>query len=84
MEQHLRLAKEIQCRDFDNLIGHTSIVFMRYIFLAYHCRMSADHRSFGDLFHGCCEEICDISSLEALVRILELAADRMRCIGAYC
>jgi len=84
IKQHLRLAKEIQCRDFDALIGHTSIVFMRYMFLAYHCRMSTDHRSFGDLFHACCGEIRDITFLEALMRILELAADRMRCIGAYC
>ena len=84
IKQHLRLAKEIQCRDFDALIGHTSIVFMRYMFLAYHCRMSTDHRSFGDLFYACCEEIRDITFLEALMRILELAADRMRCIGKYC
>ena len=83
IKQHLRLAKEIQCRDFDALIGHTSIVFMRYMFLAYHCRMSTDHRSFGDLFYACCEEIRDITFLEALMRILELAADRMRCIGTY-
>ena len=84
IKQHLRLAKEIQCRDFDALIGHTSIVFMRYMFLAYHCRMSTDHRSFGDLFYACCDEIRDITFLEALMRILELAADRMRCIGTYC
>jgi hypothetical protein len=84
IKQHLRLAKEIQCRDFDALIGHTSIVFMRYLFLAYHCRMSTDHRSFGDLFHACCEEIRDITFIESLMRILELTADRMRSIGAYC
>jgi len=84
IKQHLRLAKEIQCRDFDALIGHTSIVFMRYMFLAYHCRMSTDHRSFGDLFHACCEEIRDITFIESLMRILELTADRMRSIGAYC
>jgi len=84
IKQHLRLAKEIQCRDFDALIGHTSIVFMRYMFLAYHCRLSTDHRSFGDLFHACCDEIRDISFLEALMRILSLAADRMRSIGSYC
>ena len=83
IKQRLRLAKEIQCRDFDALIGHTSIVFMRYIFLTYHCRMFTDHRSFGDLFYACCEEIRDITFLEALLRILELAADRMRCIGTY-
>jgi hypothetical protein len=84
IKQHLRLAKEIQCRDFDALIGHTSIVFMRYMFLAYHCRLSTDCRSFGDLFHACCDEIRDISFLEALMRILTLAADRMRAIGSYC
>ena len=84
IKQHLRLAKEIQCRDFDALIGHTSIVFMRYMFLAYHCRLSIDQRSFGDLFHACCDEIRDISFLEALMRILTLAADRMRSIGSFC
>jgi len=51
-KQHLKLAKEIQCRDFDALIAHTSIVFMRYMFLAYQCRMENDHRTFGDLFYA--------------------------------
>jgi hypothetical protein len=54
------------------------------MFLAYHCRLSTDQRSFGDLFHACCDEIRDISFLEALMRILTLAADRMRVIGSYC
>jgi hypothetical protein len=84
IKQHLSLAKEIQCRDYDALIGHTSIVFMRYMFLAYHCRLSTDQRSFGDLFHACCDEIRDISFLEALLRIVSLVEDRMRAIGAYC
>ena len=84
IKQHLRLAKEIQCRDFDALIGHTSIVFMRYMFLAFHCRMSIDPKSFGDLFHACCDEIRDISFLEALMRILTLTADRIRSIGSFC
>lgn len=84
IKQHLRLAKEIQCRDFDALIGHTSIVFMRYMFVAYHCRLSIDHRSFGDLFYACCDEIRDITFLEALMRILTVAANRMRSLGSYC
>ena len=53
-KQHLKLAKEIQCRDYDALIAHTSIVFMRYMFLAYQCRIETDHRTFGDLFYCCC------------------------------
>jgi len=83
-KQHLKLAKEIQSRDFDALIAHTSIVFMRYMFLAYQCRMLTDQRSFGDLFYACCEELHDITFMEALLRILSLATDRMRKLGIYC
>jgi len=83
-KQHLKLAKEIQCRDFDALIAHTTIVFMRYMFLAYHCRMETDHRTFGDLFYACCDEVADISFIEALCRILTLAADRLRQMGTFC
>lgn len=83
-KQHLKLAKEIQCRDFDALIAHTSIVFMRYMFLAYQCRIETDHRSFGDLFYCCCDEVSDISFIEALYRILTLAADRLKEIGNFC
>ena len=83
-KQHLKLAKEIQCRDFDALIGHTTIVFMRYMFLAYQCRMETDHRSFGDLFYASCEEIADISFMEALYRILTLAADQLKQLGTFC
>jgi len=83
-KQHLKLAKEIQCRDFDALIAHTSIVFMRYMFLAYQCRMETDHRSFGDLFYACCDEVADISFMQALYRILTLAADQLKQLGAFC
>jgi hypothetical protein len=83
-KQHLKLAKEIQCRDFDALIAHTSIVFMRYMFLAYQCRTETDHRTFGDLFYFCCDEVSDISFIEALYRILTLAADQLKNIGNFC
>ncbi|MDF1591852.1 MAG: transposase [Desulfobacterales bacterium] len=83
-KQHLKLAKEIQCRDFDALIAHTSIVFMRYMFLAYQCRVETDHRTFGDLFYFCCDEVSDISFIEALYRILTLAADQLKSIGNFC
>jgi len=83
-KQHLKLAKEIQCRDFDALIAHTTIVFMRYMFLAYQCRMETDHRSFGDLFYACCEEVADISFMESLYRILTLAVDQLMQLGTFC
>jgi hypothetical protein len=83
-KQHLKLAKEIQCRNFDALIAHTSIVFMRYMFLAYQCRMETDNRTFGDLFYACCDEMADISFIEAIYRILTLAGERLKEIGSYC
>jgi hypothetical protein len=46
--------------------------------------METDHRTFGDLFYACCDEMADISFFEALCRILTLAADRLRQLGAFC
>ena len=83
-KQHLKLAKEIQCRDFDALIAHTSIVSMRYMFLAYRCRLETDYRTLGDLFYACCDKLGDISFVEALYRILTPVADRLREMGAFC
>jgi len=83
-KQHLKLAKEIQCRDYDALVAHTTIVFMRYMFLAYQCRLETDDRTFGDLFYACYDELSDISFVEALYRILTLAADRLQEIGDFC
>jgi len=83
-KQHLKLTKEIQCRDFDALIAHTTIVFMRFMFLAYQCRMETDHRTFGDLFYACCDEVADITFSEALCRILTLVTDRLKQSGTFC
>lgn len=83
-KQHLRLAKEIQCRDFDALVGHTSIVFLRYMFLSYLNRIETDHRTFGDLFYACCQEQADMTFTEALHRILLLVLQRIKQTGSYC
>ncbi len=83
-KQHLKLSKEIQCRDFDALIAHTSIVFLRYMFLSFECRLSADQRTFGDLFYACCEEMRDLTYLESLMRILNLALDQLQKLRSFC
>ena len=83
-KQHLKLVKEIQCRDFDALIAHTTIVFMRYMFVAYNCRCETDHRTFGDLFYACCDELKDISFIEALYRILTLAVHQLQELETLC
>jgi hypothetical protein len=45
--------------------------------------METDHRTFGDLFYACCDEVADISFLEALYRILTLATDRLKQLGTF-
>ena len=42
-----------------------------------------DHRTFGSLFHGCIEEMKDLSIIEALQRIMTLAVDRIRRSGEF-
>ncbi len=73
IKQHLDLEKGCQARDFDALIAHTTIVMMRYIFLALEQRRNDDPRTLGLLFHACCEEMRDLDYLESLQRILTLA-----------
>jgi len=83
-KQHLNLAKEMQCREYDALVAHTTIVFMRYMFLADQNRIETDDRTFGELFYACCQEISDISFVEALYRIMILAGNRLKTLGSYC
>jgi len=71
-KQHLKLVKEIQIRNYDGLIGHTSLVMVRYNILSLFQRESIDQRSFGDLFRACNDELANITFLDALKRIMQL------------
>ncbi len=51
---------------------------------AYQCRIETDHRTFGDQFYFCYDEINDISFIEALYRTLTLAANQLKNLGTYC
>jgi len=77
-KHYLKLDSEIQVRDFDSILAHSTIVMMRYIFLAVEQRYSSDNRTFGGLFLAASEEICDLSLTEALSRILSLVLDKIR------
>ncbi len=66
------LSKEFQCRSYDAMISHTSIVFTRYIMLAIESRNNSDLRTVGGLFYHCCDELEDIKFLEAIQVILNL------------
>jgi hypothetical protein len=82
-KQHLGLEKGIQTRDFDSQIAYTSIVMVRYMFLALEQRCQDDQRSFGSLFRACCSEMEDLKFMEALKRILELTVNKLRSAGEY-
>lgn len=82
-KQHLGLEKSIQTRDFDSQIAYTAIVMVRYMFLAMEQRRQEDPRTFGALFRACCAEMRDLSFMDALKRILDLAVDKLRKAGEH-
>ncbi len=61
-------------------LGCPTIALLRYLFLSYRQRCETDIRTFGELFRAGCDEIRDITLLEALQRILTLVADALRRI----
>jgi len=48
------------------MIGHITIVMVRYIFLAYEQRCHDDPKTIGDLFFAYSDEIADLPLTEAL------------------
>ena len=80
-KQHLNLENGIQARDFDSIIAHTTIVMMRYVFLALLKRRKDDPRTLGLLFYRCCEEMEDLTFIEALKRVQTLLTDTLKHIG---
>ncbi|ETI89725.1 MAG: Transposase family protein, partial [Clostridium butyricum DORA_1] len=67
----LKLGKEFQCRSYDSMIAHTSIVFTRYIMLSIENRNNQDLRTIGGLFYHCCDEMQDVKFCEALQLIID-------------
>ena len=83
MKHHLNLEKEAQLRDYDGIVGHTTIAMVRYIFLALEQRCHDDPKTIGGLFFACSEEIKDLSVIDALQRLLALALDKVRSSGEF-
>ena len=82
-KHHLNLEREVQLRDYDGLVAHTSLVFSRYMFLALQQRFHDDPRSIGSLFYACCDEMKDLTLFEALHRLLTLALEKVRASGEF-
>ncbi|WP_407311836.1 hypothetical protein [Desulfosporosinus sp. SB140] len=55
----LKLQKEFQGRSYDMLISHTTIVYVRYILLAWQHRQNTNERTLG-LFAELCDEVIRI------------------------
>lgn len=79
-KQYLQFETGVQVRNFDGLVAHTTIVLMRYLFLSYRQRCETDDRTLGELFIARCDELRDITLLEALHRMATLVADELRKI----
>lgn len=79
-KQYLQFETGVQVRSFDGLIAHITIVLIRYLFLSYRQRCETDDRTLGELFFARCEELRDITLVEALHRILTLVVDELRKI----
>ena len=77
----LRLQKEFQGRSYDLLISHTTIVFSRYILLAWQHRQSTDPRTFGGLFYLLCDEVGTLDWVVALQQLVEMMSEIANQVG---
>lgn len=68
----LRLQKEFQGLSYDLIVSHTTILFSRYILLAWQHRQSTDQRTLGGLFYLLCDEVSTLDWVIALQQLLEL------------
>lgn len=68
----LRLQKEFQGLSYDLLVSHTTIVFSRYILLAWQHRQSTDQRTLGGLFYLLCDEVSTLDWVVALQQLIDL------------
>jgi hypothetical protein len=71
----LRLQKEFQGRSYDLLISHTTIVFTRYILLAWQQRCNTDERTLGGLFLCLADELNELDWAVVLTTLLDLLSD---------
>ena len=77
----LRLQKEFQGRSYDLLVSHTTIVFSRYILLAWQHRQSTDQRTLGGLFYELCDEVGTLDWTVALQQLIELITEIATKVG---
>jgi hypothetical protein len=67
----LRLTKECHSISYDAMTAWNAIVFARYMMLAIENRMERDERTMGTLFYSACNELSDITWIEAIRLLME-------------
>ncbi len=77
----LKMQKEFQGRSFDGIISHTTIVFVRYIILAWQSRSSVDDRTIGGMFFEICDEIKDLDWAVSLQQLFQMLDDIRMKVG---
>ncbi len=77
----MHLGKECRFIAYDAMTAHTAVVFTRYMMLSLESRESKDERSLGELFLYFCDEMSDITWIQAFQLLLqmfrELATDNL-------
>lgn len=71
-KSYLKLGKEFQCRSFDALVSHTTLVFTRYILLEWMRRKEQDPKTIGQLFFLMCEDVKDVDVITALRNVFSI------------
>lgn len=65
----LKLTKECRSLSYDAMCVQTTVVFMRYMFLAVSARSGSDPRSAGPIFCLAADELADISFVDAFEKL---------------
>ena len=71
----LRLTKECRSLSYDAMTAWVAIVFARYMMLALESRMQKDDRTIGELFYYNCDELLDITWVEAFSLLIQIFPD---------
>ncbi len=71
IKQYFGLEKEFITNSFESLISHTTIVFVRYIVVAWETRKDKDPKTAGGFFLELWDEMAGASYIEALNLLLK-------------
>lgn len=71
-KSYLHLGKECRALSYDAVTAHTAVVFTRYMMLSVESRESNDERSLGELFLYFCDEMSDITWIQAFQLLLQM------------